>query len=55
VHTLSKVLSPAAQAFRYFMLERGEAYLATQYARHLPLRGNVEPKPARRAPARLRA
>jgi LysR family transcriptional regulator, low CO2-responsive transcriptional regulator len=37
VHTLAKVLSPAAEAFRSFMLERGEAYLAAQYASHLPL------------------
>ena len=34
VHTLSKILSPAAEAFRYFILERGEAYLAEQFARH---------------------
>ncbi len=27
VHLLSKVLSPAAEAFRYFMLEHAEAYL----------------------------
>lgn len=37
VHTLSKMLSPAAEAFRYFMLERGEAYLAQHFAAHLPL------------------
>jgi DNA-binding transcriptional LysR family regulator len=37
VHTLSKLLSPAAEAFRYFMLERGEAFLAKQFGRHLPL------------------
>jgi DNA-binding transcriptional LysR family regulator len=37
VHTLSKVLSPAAEAFRYFMLERGEAYLAQHFAAHLRL------------------
>jgi len=35
VHTLSKVLSPAAEAFRYFMLERGEAFLAAHFAAHL--------------------
>jgi DNA-binding transcriptional LysR family regulator len=34
VHTLSKVLSPAAEAFRYFILERGEAYLAQHFAGH---------------------
>jgi len=28
VHNLSKMLSPAAEAFRYFMLERAEAHLA---------------------------
>ncbi|HEY0884729.1 MAG TPA: LysR substrate-binding domain-containing protein [Ramlibacter sp.] len=37
VHTLSKVLSPAAEAFRYFVLERGEAYLAEHFSAHLPL------------------
>jgi len=42
VHTLSKVLSPAAEAFRYFMLERAEAHLASFYgpmvAGHTPAR-----------------
>ncbi len=28
VHKLAKMLSPAAEAFRYFVLERGEAQLA---------------------------
>ncbi|MBI5276775.1 MAG: LysR family transcriptional regulator [Burkholderiales bacterium] len=37
VHTLSKVLSPAAEAFRYFMLERAEAFLAQRFGGHLPL------------------
>jgi DNA-binding transcriptional LysR family regulator len=37
VHTLSKVLSPAAEAFRYFMLENGEGFLARHFAAHLPL------------------
>lgn len=31
VHTLSKLLSPAAEAFRYFMLERAESAMATKY------------------------
>jgi LysR family transcriptional regulator, low CO2-responsive transcriptional regulator len=31
VNTLSKTLSPAAEAFRYFVLETGEAFLATQF------------------------
>jgi DNA-binding transcriptional LysR family regulator len=34
VHTLSKLLSPAAEAFRYFVLEHGEDYLVTHFARH---------------------
>ena len=34
VHTLSKVLSPAAEAFRYFVLERGEPFLAAQFGGH---------------------
>jgi DNA-binding transcriptional LysR family regulator len=35
VHTLSKVLSPAAEAFRYFILERGEVFLAEHFGRHI--------------------
>lgn len=31
VHNLAKTLSPAADAFRYFMLERGEAHLAEHF------------------------
>jgi LysR family transcriptional regulator, low CO2-responsive transcriptional regulator len=31
VHNLSKLLSPAAEAFRYFMLERAEGFLADKY------------------------
>ncbi|TNF63299.1 MAG: LysR family transcriptional regulator [Burkholderiales bacterium] len=31
VHTLSKLLSPAAEAFRYFMLEHAESHLADKY------------------------
>lgn len=34
VHTLSKLLSPAAEAFRYFVLERGESYLAENFPPH---------------------
>lgn len=37
VHMLSKLLSPAAEAFRYFVLENGETYLARHFAKHLPL------------------
>jgi len=32
VHTLSKLLSPATEAFRYFVLEHGESDLAAQFA-----------------------
>lgn len=38
VHNLAKTLSPAAEAFRYFILERGEAFLAKHFAALKPLR-----------------
>jgi len=31
VHARSKLLSPAAEAFRYFVLEHGESDLAAQF------------------------
>ena len=31
VNTLAKTLSPAAEAFRYFMLEEAERFLAKEY------------------------
>ncbi len=31
VHNQAKTLSPAAEAFRYFILERGEAFLAKHF------------------------
>jgi LysR family transcriptional regulator, low CO2-responsive transcriptional regulator len=37
VHTLSKLLSPATEAFRYFMLERAESYLAEHYGKLMDL------------------
>jgi DNA-binding transcriptional LysR family regulator len=37
VHMLSKLMSPAAEAFRYFVLEHGEAFLAEKFGRHLNL------------------
>lgn len=37
VHMLSKMLSPAAEAFRYFVLERGEPFLAEHFGRHVAL------------------
>ncbi len=43
VHTLSKLLSPAAEAFRYHMLERGESHLAARFGRFVPLQ---PPQPA---------
>jgi LysR family transcriptional regulator, low CO2-responsive transcriptional regulator len=38
VNNLGKVLSPAAEAFRYFILERGSAFLAERFA--APERGH---------------
>ena len=35
VNNLAKTLSPAAEAFRYFILERGESFLAEQFPREL--------------------
>ena len=32
VNNSAKTLSPAAEAFRYFILERGEAFLAEHFA-----------------------
>ena len=40
VHLQSKVLSPAAEAFRYFVIERGEAHLLAHDA---PLLGGAAP------------
>jgi LysR family transcriptional regulator, low CO2-responsive transcriptional regulator len=37
VHNLSKLLSPAAEAFRYFMLEHAEKQLADKYGRFMRL------------------
>ena len=37
VHTQSKLLSPAAEAFRYYVLENGERYLAEQFSKYLKL------------------
>ena len=37
VHTLSKLLSPAAESFRYFMLERAERFLADEYGKFMRL------------------
>ena len=39
VHMLSKLLSPAAEAFRYFVLEHGEGYLREHFERHQALAG----------------
>lgn len=32
VNTLARTLSPAAEAFRYFILEQGERFLAARFA-----------------------
>lgn len=41
VHMLSKMLSPAAEAFRYFMLERAEGHLARIYGPLMSLPGDA--------------
>ncbi len=46
VHTLSKLLSPAAEAFRYFMLERGEQFLAEQFGHHIHIQREAPDAPA---------
>jgi hypothetical protein len=46
VNNLAKTLSPAAEAFRYFILERGEAFLAEQFGRHDVARPSPRPSPA---------
>jgi DNA-binding transcriptional LysR family regulator len=43
VHTLSKLLSPAAESFRYYMLERAEQDLAKSYGRFMVLEGAPNP------------
>lgn len=43
VHLLSKLLSPAAEAFRYFMLEHGETFLAEHDAALLPSSMRIAP------------
>jgi DNA-binding transcriptional LysR family regulator len=68
VHKLAKTLSPAAEAFRYFILERGEAWLAEHFpqgpARPVPVKRSASPRTAtgaapprtpRKPPARPRA
>ena len=55
VHTLSKVLSPAAEAFRYFMLEQGEAFLSEHFGDLIPSllpQGQNTKTRQRRAPAK---
>jgi DNA-binding transcriptional LysR family regulator len=43
VHTQAKVLSPAAEAFRYYMLEHAEAHLIAQFGRFYPAAEPVRP------------
>ena len=53
VHTLAKMLSPATEAFRYFVLDRGEAFLATQFLRHWnPAAASPVRSPDARPPSR---
>jgi DNA-binding transcriptional LysR family regulator len=47
VHLQSRVLSPAAEAFRYFIIERGEAYLAAHDDKLLPERRRAARKKGR--------
>ena len=37
MHTLSEVLSPAAEAFRYFVLLHAKAYTAQHFSQQLQL------------------
>lgn len=43
VNTLAKTLSPAAEAFRYFILEEGERFLAQEYGAAAPASDAREP------------
>jgi DNA-binding transcriptional LysR family regulator len=43
VNTLAKTLSPAAEAFRYFVLEEGERFLAAEYGASAPASDAREP------------
>jgi hypothetical protein len=49
LYTLSKMLSPAAEAFRMFVLRHGEASLLAQFERYLPM-APAKPDAARRTP-----
>ena len=61
VHLASKLLSPSAEAFRYFVLEHGEAFMAREFGSLQPLPSGVsappEPPaaPAVRSPRATRA
>jgi len=46
VNNLGKTLSPAAEAFRYFFLARGEGFLARHFPHELAA---APPAPARRS------
>ncbi len=53
VNTSAKLLSPSAEAFRYFILEHGESYLAQEFGRLQPLaldRTHSKPLRARSSP-----
>ena len=46
----AKPLSPAAEAFRYFILNEGEALLARQFGKSVPLKSADRSSPRRRGP-----
>ena len=51
VNTSSKMLSPSAEAFRYFVLEHGETYLAREFGSMQPQGSPAAPEPATSPPA----
>jgi LysR family transcriptional regulator, low CO2-responsive transcriptional regulator len=56
VHTQAKTLSPPAEAFRYFMLENAEAYLAAHFTHGNSMSGESAPvRSGARAPTALAA
>ena len=46
VNSLAKLLSPAAETFRYFILEHGESFLAESFGALQPMPGESVPEPA---------
>jgi DNA-binding transcriptional LysR family regulator len=48
VHNRAKVLTPLAEAFRYFMLENAESYLATHFYKYLEI-DQLKPESTKRS------